>query len=130
MDRWLRDAGDDSLRRGLVGEETGNVDPESCPARRRTPVPGWPLASQCCWLSAWRILYLRCATAEESMTVADQVYEQAKQLPEPLAREALDFVLFLRERQERGEWRDLIDAQSVALTAVWDNPDDEAWNNV
>jgi hypothetical protein len=64
------------------------------------------------------------------MTVAEQVYEQAKLLPEPLAREALDFVMFLRDRQERGEWRDLIDAQTVALTAVWDNPEDEAWNNV
>jgi len=44
------------------------------------------------------------------MTVAEQVYEQAKLLPEPLAREALDFVLFLRERQESGEWRNLMDA--------------------
>lgn len=64
------------------------------------------------------------------MTVADQVYEQAKLLPEPLAREALDFVLFLRDRLERGEWRDLMEAQSVALAAVWDNQEDEAWNNV
>jgi hypothetical protein len=64
------------------------------------------------------------------MTVAEQVYEQAKLLPEPLAREALDFVLFLRDRLERGELRDLMDAQSVALAAVWDNQEDEAWNNV
>ena len=64
------------------------------------------------------------------MTVADQVYEHAKLLPEPLAREALDFVLFLRGRQERREWRDLIDAQSVALARVWDNPEDEAWDHV
>ena len=64
------------------------------------------------------------------MTVAEQVYEQAKLLPEPLAREALDFVLFLRDRQGRGEWHNLMDAQAVALTAVWDNPEDEAWNSV
>ena len=64
------------------------------------------------------------------MTVADQVYEQAKLLPEPLAREALDFVLFLRERQERGEWRDLMTAQSDPLASVWDNQEDEVWNNV
>ena len=64
------------------------------------------------------------------MTVADQVYEQAKLLPEPLAREALDFVLFLRSRQDRGGWRDLMEAQSVALAGIWDNPDDEAWDNV
>ena len=64
------------------------------------------------------------------MTVADQVYEQAKLLPQALAQEALDFVRFLRARQERGEWRDLMHAQSTALTAVWDNPEDEAWNDV
>jgi hypothetical protein len=54
----------------------------------------------------------RNTTAEASMTVAEQVFEQAKLLPEPLAREALDFVLFLRDRQERGEWRNLMDAQA------------------
>ena len=53
-----------------------------------------------------------------------------KLLPEPLAREALDFVLFLRSRQERGELRNLTDAQSVALASAWDNPQDEAWDNV
>ena len=64
------------------------------------------------------------------MTAADQLYEQAKLLPEPLAREALDFVLFLRERQERVEWRDMMDAQAASLVSVWDNDDDEAWNSV
>ncbi len=64
------------------------------------------------------------------MTVAEQVYEQAKLLPEPLAREALDFVLFLRERQESGEWRNLRAAQSVALASVWNNPEDEAWTSI
>jgi hypothetical protein len=64
------------------------------------------------------------------MSVADQLYEQARLLPEPLAREAFDFVLLLRQRQERGEWRDLMEAQSVPLAAVWDNAEDEAWNSV
>ncbi len=64
------------------------------------------------------------------MGVADQLYEQARLLPEPLAREALDFVLFLRERQKRGEWRNLMEAQSAALAADWDNAEDEAWNRV
>ena len=64
------------------------------------------------------------------MTVAEQIYEQAKLLPQPLAQEALDFVLFLRARQERGEWRDLANAQTVALANVWDNAEDQAWDNV
>jgi len=61
--------------------------------------------------------------------VAEQGYEQAKLLPEKLAREAVDFVLFPREHQERGEWRNLMDAQAVALASVWDNKEDEAWNS-
>jgi len=65
-----------------------------------------------------------------AMTIADQLFEQAKQLPEPLAQEALDFVLFLRARYERQEWRDLMNAQISALVETWDNEADEAWNNV
>jgi hypothetical protein len=64
------------------------------------------------------------------MTVADQLFEQAKELPERLVREALDFVLFLRARHERGAWRDLMEAQGSALADTWDNEEDEAWNNV
>jgi hypothetical protein len=64
------------------------------------------------------------------MTVAEQVYEQAKLLPDPLVREALDFILFLRSRQDRAEWHDLMQAQTLALAGVWDNPADEAWNDV
>ncbi len=37
------------------------------------------------------------------MSLADLVYEQVKTLPEPLAREVLDFVASLRERGERKE---------------------------
>lgn len=64
------------------------------------------------------------------MTLADQLFEQVKQLPEPLAQEALDFVLFLRARHERKEWRSLMDAQLTTLAGTWDNEEDEAWNNV
>jgi hypothetical protein len=69
-------------------------------------------------------------TAEGCMTAADLLYEQAKLLPEPLARQALDFVLFLRERQERVQWRDTMDVQSSSVASVWDIDDDEAWNSV
>ena len=60
----------------------------------------------------------------------DQLYEEAKLLPPPLAREALDFVLFPRGRQDQGEWRDLMAAQASALANTWDHNEDEAWNNV
>lgn len=64
------------------------------------------------------------------MTLADQLLAEARRLPEPLVREALDFVLFLRQRHEREAERDLINAQARALTETWDNDEDEVWNRV
>lgn len=64
------------------------------------------------------------------MTIADMVYNQVKLLPEPLAREVLDFIGFLREGRDRAEWRDLTNAQATGLIAVWDRPEDKVWDNV
>ena len=64
------------------------------------------------------------------MALADLIYEQSKKLPEHLAREVLDFVGYLAERQEREHGRDLMNAQETGLKAVWDNPEDEAWDRV
>ena len=64
------------------------------------------------------------------MTIAELVYEQVKTLPDQLAREVLDFVGYLRERRDRAEWRDLMNAQAPALAAVWDNADDKVWDDV
>lgn len=63
------------------------------------------------------------------MSIADMVYEQVKALPEPLAREVLDFIGLLRERRDRGEWRDLMNAQASALARVWDNAEDKVWDD-
>jgi hypothetical protein len=64
------------------------------------------------------------------MSIAETVYEQVKTLPEPLAREVLDFIGYLRERGEQREWRDLMKAQAAALTAMWDGAEDDVWDNV
>jgi hypothetical protein len=66
---------------------------------------------------------------ENSVTIADIVYEQVKALPEPLAREVLDFVGYLRERQDRADWRDLMNAQAASLAPVWDNAEDKVWDD-
>jgi hypothetical protein len=63
------------------------------------------------------------------MTIADLVYEQVKALPDQLAREVLDFVGFLRERRERDEWQDLMNAQATALVGVWDSREDSIWDD-
>jgi hypothetical protein len=73
---------------------------------------------------------LREPVEEIHMTIADVVYEQVKALPEPLARQVLDFVGYLRERQDRADWRDLIDAQAGSLAPVWDNAEDKVWDDV
>ena len=52
------------------------------------------------------------------MSIAELVYEQVKALPEPLAREVLDFIGFLRERGERRDWRDLMSAQEASLGVI------------
>ena len=64
------------------------------------------------------------------MSIADLVYEQVKTLPDQLAREVLDFVGYLRERRERTDWRDLMNAQAGSLAPVWDNDDDKVWDDV
>lgn len=63
------------------------------------------------------------------MTVAETIYEQVKTLPEPLAREVLRFIDGLRDRQSRAESRDLMTAQAASLVPVWDNAEDEVWDN-
>jgi hypothetical protein len=64
------------------------------------------------------------------MSIADLVYDQVKSLPDQLAREVLDFVGYLRERGDRGEWRNLMSAQQTALASVWDNAEDQVWDDV
>lgn len=62
-------------------------------------------------------------------TVAERIYQAAKPLPEPLAIEALRFVEYLRFRAEQGDAQEWLSAQETALTKVWDNDEDEAWND-
>jgi hypothetical protein len=64
-----------------------------------------------------------------AMTIAELIYEQVKRLPDPAAREVLDFVGYIRERGERSDWRDLMNAQSASLAPVWDNSEDQIWDN-
>ena len=66
---------------------------------------------------------------ENGTSIADMIYEQVKMLPEPLAREVLDFVGFLHERRDRGDWRDMMNAQATALAPVWDDTEDKVWDN-
>ncbi|MDD5037274.1 MAG: DUF2281 domain-containing protein [Methylococcaceae bacterium] len=62
------------------------------------------------------------------MGLAEMAYEHMKTLPDEQAREVLDFIGFLKEKQERLGILDLMNAQESALKHIWDNPEDEVWN--
>ena len=64
------------------------------------------------------------------MSIAELVYQQVKALPEPIAREVLDFIGYLRERSDRREWRNLMNAQERSLAPVWDSAEDKVWDDV
>lgn len=63
------------------------------------------------------------------MTPAVTVYNRVKSLPEPLAKEVLDFVEFLATRAERHAGDSLMHAQAASLAAIWDNSDDDVYND-
>jgi hypothetical protein len=93
--------------------------------------PIWPIHDAIHGLYIrWTVASFVSEDQEASMNIAEVVYEQVKMLPEPLAREVLDFIGFLRERGERQEWRDLMQAQAGALASVWDSAEDNVWNDV
>ena len=64
------------------------------------------------------------------MRSAELAYEQIITLPDEQARESLDFIGYLKEKQERVEILDLMHAQETALKHIWDNPEDEVWDEL
>jgi hypothetical protein len=63
------------------------------------------------------------------MSLADTIYEVIKPFPEDMAREVLDFAMYLHQREEKNAWQDLQGAQVKSLND-WNNEDDEVWNHV
>ena len=65
------------------------------------------------------------------MSIAEQIYEVAKPLPESLALEVLHFIEYLSSKNtDWAEMSDLTRAQEVVMKHIWDNQDDEVWNDV
>ena len=65
------------------------------------------------------------------MSIAEQIYEVAKPLPESLALEALHFIEYLSSKNaDHAEMSDLTRAQEIVMKHVWDNQDDKVWDNV
>jgi hypothetical protein len=66
------------------------------------------------------------------MDIAEEIYREAQRLPEHIAREVLDFIGYLELKHGLADAKvqDLKYAQQAAMAHVWDNPDDEVWNDV
>lgn len=64
------------------------------------------------------------------MNTAEVIFHQVKTLPEPMAREVLNFVGYLKGKQDYAETDNLMKAQECVLSAIWDNAEDEVWNEV
>lgn len=62
------------------------------------------------------------------MKTTDIIIEQVKALPDPLAREVLDFIGYLKQRGERLETNNLMDAQQFSLNHVWADEPEDIWN--
>lgn len=61
-----------------------------------------------------------------------RILEHASKLPEPLAREVLDFIGYLEVKHGLRDRLsdDLKAAQQTAMRHVWDNAEDEVWNEL
>jgi hypothetical protein len=63
------------------------------------------------------------------VTLAEEIFQQVSTLPEPLAQEVLDFVVFLRQKTEKVTIDNFMLAQEPVLAAIWDNDEDNVWND-
>ena len=63
------------------------------------------------------------------MNVADKICEEAKDLPEPLAREVLEFIKQIYAQQDIGV-EELKKAQVPVMKRIWDNKEDDVWNEL
>lgn len=61
------------------------------------------------------------------MNTAEQIYQAVQALPEPQAREVLDFVEFLKSRtpQVRRRQPGALKTEARILDPGWDSPDDD-----
>jgi hypothetical protein len=63
------------------------------------------------------------------MSVADKICEKARDLPEPLAREVLEFIERISVHQAL-DIENLKKAQEPAMKRIWENTEDDVWNEL
>lgn len=65
------------------------------------------------------------------MDIAEKIYNQVSRLPELLAREVLDFIEYLEKKHgvQDQDLKNFIEAQVFSMNNLWDNEEDEVWND-
>ncbi len=63
------------------------------------------------------------------MNVADIICEKARDLPEPLAREVLEFIEQISAYRDSGV-EAFKKAQEPVMKQIWDNKEDDIWNEL
>ncbi|MDN3522103.1 DUF2281 domain-containing protein [Halomonas ramblicola] len=64
------------------------------------------------------------------MNTSEKIVDNVSRLPESLQEEVLDFTYFLIQKVEKGELKSLSQAQESSMEKLWDNDEDEVWNDV
>jgi hypothetical protein len=65
------------------------------------------------------------------MDIRQQIYSEAQRLPDFLAKEVLDFIEYIVVKHRlnvQGE-NGLKKAQEAVMNEIWNNPEDEVWND-
>ena len=63
------------------------------------------------------------------MKTEEAIVQQLRYLSDTKIQEVLDFILFLRERSKEAESGNISLAQENSMRSVWDNQEDEVWND-
>jgi hypothetical protein len=64
------------------------------------------------------------------MITAERICQEAKNLPPDILPTVMEFMHFLRKRSTAYQGLDLVMAQESSLNLLWDNDEDEVWNEV
>ncbi|MDP2644404.1 MAG: hypothetical protein Q8P24_05660 [Desulfobacterales bacterium] len=63
------------------------------------------------------------------MNVADKICEKARALPEPLAKEVLEFIEKIHSQRDAGV-EELKKVQMSVMKRIWENKEDDVWNDL
>ena len=65
------------------------------------------------------------------MDIRQQIYNEAQRLPDLLAKEVLDFIeyMVIKHRLNVNGENGIKKGQEAVMKDIWDNPEDEVWND-